>query len=157
MGGQMLHSAASVGGSVAYSPLEERFLLLFLFAALIGGLILFWTRTMIKRVVNSFLRRRPAEASPRMPISAKSVVIEPTEDLSEGTSQYSTGLQSQPSSGLRHRNRAYHNLVERLGSEYQTSLQPWQGSTADTGEAEWQKYNLLSLGHPAYLSWSGPS
>ena len=137
--GQIYYNATSDDGSVAYLPLEEKYLLLFLCAALIGGLILFRTRTMIKRVLNPFLQMRPAAPSPRMRISAKSVVIEPTEDMSEGTSQYSTGLQNQPSSGLRHRNRADHNLVERLGSEYQTSLHPWQESTADAGEAELQE------------------
>ena len=95
---------------------------------------------------------------------------------SEGASQYSTGLSSQPSSSVRHRSQPDHALVERLGSEYQTNFHPWQESTADAGnaelqeatagagdaewqestadagEAEWQKFNLLSLGHPAYLS-----
>ena len=111
-----------------------------------------------------------------MRMSAQSVVVEPTTDLSEGASDYSTGLLCQPSSGLRHLNQADHALVERPGSEDQTNLHEWQGgtadvgeaelqdttadagdtkwqeNTADAGEAEWQKFNLLSLGHPAYLS-----
>ena len=220
----MYHNAASAHGSVAYSPLEVNSLLLFLCIALIGGLICFKTRTRIKTVLGPFLRVRPAESSPRMRVSAQSVEIEPTTDLSYGPSQYSTGLLSQPSNGLRHRNQADHTFVERLGSEYQTNLRPWQerttdagdaelrettagagdaewqGSAADAGdaelrettagagdaewqesaadpgevewlettadsgdaewqekatdadEAEWQKINLLSLGHPAYLS-----
>ena len=112
--GPIVRDATIYGGPVADPPLEVKFPPLSLYIALIGGLVLFRKRKRIQRILGSFQPMRTAEPSPRMPISAKSVVIEPTEDLSEGTS---TGLQSQPSSGLRHRNRADHNLVERLGSE----------------------------------------
>ena len=188
--------ATSADGSVAYSPLEEKYLLLFLCAALIGGLVLYRTRARVKKMLGSFPRVRPAESSPRMRISARSEVIKPSTDLSEGTNQYSSGLLHQPSSGLRHRNRPDHALVERLGSESQTNLHlseekpadagdaelqetaadtgdaEWQESSADASdaelqettadagdvkwqnadEAEWQSFNLLSLGRSAYLS-----
>ena len=71
-----------------------------------------------------------------MGISAQS---EPTKDLAEGTSQLSIGLLNQSSRGLRHRSRADHALVERLESESQTSLHPWEQSPADAGEAELQE------------------
>lgn len=63
---QPLHVAASADGSVAYLPLEGNSLLLFLCVALVCGLMCFWTRTRIERVLSSFLRVRPMESSPRM-------------------------------------------------------------------------------------------
>lgn len=82
-----------------------KFLLLFPYIAVVGGLICLQIRRRIRSLLSSCLRNPLAPSSSTVVPNAQSVRIEPAPNMSEETTHYSTSVPSQSTSGLRPRKR----------------------------------------------------